>query len=82
MRYFKQNTLLLISMLENSLILNVIGAFQTMLSIMDVNVVMIRLTNILQSCSLPRDPNHYKTGFWGRAQVIVGNLINERTFLL
>ena len=40
-----------------------------MLSMMDVGLVMTRLTNILQACSLPRDPNHYKTGFWGRAQV-------------
>lgn len=36
---------------------------------MEVGLVMTRLTNILQACSLPRDPNYYKTGFWGRAQV-------------
>lgn len=41
-----------------------------MLSMMDVGQVVTRLTNILQACSLPRDPNHYKTGFWGRAQVV------------
>lgn len=46
---------------------------------MDVDVVMTRLTNILQACSHPRDPNHYKTGFWGRAQVkyILFKLINQ-----
>lgn len=44
---------------------------ETMLSMMEESgVVMTRLTNILQACSLPRDPNHYKTGFWGRAQVV------------
>lgn len=36
---------------------------------MDVKTTMPRLTSILQEASLPRDPNHYKTGFWGRAQV-------------
>jgi ubiquitin carboxyl-terminal hydrolase 34 len=41
-----------------------------MLSVMEVQLVMTRLTNILQACSHPRDPNHYKTGFWGRAQVV------------
>ncbi|CAG7822666.1 unnamed protein product [Allacma fusca] len=40
------------------------------MSMMNVELVMTRLTNILQACSLPRDPNHYKTGFWGRAQVV------------
>jgi ubiquitin carboxyl-terminal hydrolase 34 len=41
-----------------------------MLSMFDVKTVMPRLTSILQEASLPRDPNHYKTGFWGRAQVV------------
>lgn len=36
---------------------------------MDVEATMPRLTSILYEASLPRDPNHYKTGFWGRAQV-------------
>ena len=43
---------------------------EKLLSMMNVNLVMTRLTNILQACSMPRDPNHYKTGFWGRAQVV------------
>lgn len=43
--------------------------FQAMLQMMDVDLVMPRLTSILHEASLPRDPNHYKTGFWGRAQV-------------
>lgn len=42
-----------------------------MLSMMDVKTVMIQLTSILEEISLPRDPNHYKTGFWGRAQVYI-----------
>lgn len=42
----------------------------TMLSMMDVDPVMQRLTSILDEVSLPKDPNHYKTGFWGRAQVV------------
>lgn len=32
--------------------------------------MMTRLTSILLACSHPRDPNCYKTGFWGRAQVV------------
>jgi len=40
-----------------------------MLQMMAVDSVMPRLTSILHEASLPRDPNHYKTGFWGRAQV-------------
>lgn len=43
---------------------------ETMLSMMDVKTAMPRLTSILQEASMPRDPNHYKTGFWGRAQVV------------
>ncbi|XP_034239169.1 ubiquitin carboxyl-terminal hydrolase puf isoform X4 [Thrips palmi] len=42
----------------------------TMLQMMKVDVVMPQLTTILHEASLPRDPNHYKTGFWGRAQVV------------
>jgi ubiquitin carboxyl-terminal hydrolase 34 len=40
-----------------------------MLQMLNVDGVMSRLTSILYEASLPRDPNHYKTGFWGRAQV-------------
>lgn len=43
---------------------------ETMLSMIDVKTAMPRLTSILQEASMPRDPNHYKTGFWGRAQVV------------
>ncbi|XP_068081544.1 ubiquitin carboxyl-terminal hydrolase puf [Anabrus simplex] len=43
---------------------------EAMLMMMDVDLVMPRLTSILYEASLPRDPNHYKTGFWGRAQVV------------
>lgn len=41
-----------------------------MLQMMNVQTAMPRLTSILQEASMPRDQNHYKTGFWGRAQVI------------
>ncbi|XP_049955909.1 ubiquitin carboxyl-terminal hydrolase 34 [Schistocerca serialis cubense] len=41
-----------------------------MLQMMDIDTVIPRLTSILYEASLPRDPNHYKTGFWGRAQVV------------
>lgn len=41
-----------------------------MLAMLDVNDSMKQLTSILEEASLPKDPNHYKTGFWGRAQVI------------
>lgn len=40
-----------------------------MLAMIDVKSGMPQLTSILEESSLPRDPNHYKTGFWGRAQV-------------
>lgn len=43
--------------------------FQAMLQMINVDSVMSQLTSILHEASLPRDPNHYKTGFWGRAQV-------------
>ena len=41
-----------------------------MLSMMVVDTVMPRLTSILNEASMPRDPNHYKTGLFGRSQVI------------
>ncbi|XP_017767834.1 PREDICTED: ubiquitin carboxyl-terminal hydrolase 34 [Nicrophorus vespilloides] len=43
---------------------------ESMLAMLDVKTAMPQLTSILEEASLPRDPNHYKTGFWGRAQVI------------
>lgn len=42
---------------------------EAMLQMLNTEGVMERLTSILYEASLPRDPNHYKTGFWGRAQV-------------
>lgn len=44
--------------------------FQTMLELMNVDVVMPRFCSILMEMSSPRELTHYKTGFWGRAQVI------------
>lgn len=43
---------------------------EAMLSMMVVDTVMPRLTSILNEASMPRDPNHYKTGLFGRSQVI------------
>ncbi|KAK1132977.1 hypothetical protein K0M31_014343 [Melipona bicolor] len=43
---------------------------EVMLSMMNVEAVMSRITSILNEASLPRDPNHYKTGLFGRSQVI------------
>ncbi|KAK9875298.1 hypothetical protein WA026_007696 [Henosepilachna vigintioctopunctata] len=37
---------------------------------MDVKTTMLQLTSILEEASLPKDLNHYKTGFWGRQQVV------------
>lgn len=42
---------------------------QAVLELMQLEAVCERLTSVLYDASLPRDPNHYKTGFWGRAQV-------------
>uniref|UniRef100_A0AAR5QD97 ubiquitinyl hydrolase 1 n=1 Tax=Dendroctonus ponderosae TaxID=77166 RepID=A0AAR5QD97_DENPD len=43
---------------------------EAMLNMVDVKSTMPKLTCILKEVSLPKDPNHYKTGFWGRAQVV------------
>jgi len=40
------------------------------LEMLNVDGAMARLTHILYAASMPRDPNHYKTGFWGRSQVV------------
>lgn len=45
------------------------SCFQTMLELMNVDVVMPRFCSILMEMSSPRELTHYKTGFWGRAQV-------------
>lgn len=41
-----------------------------MLAMIDVKSTMPQLTSILEEASQPKDPNLYKTGFWGRAQVV------------
>lgn len=41
-----------------------------MLELMDIDTVMPRFNSILMEMSSPRDLTHYKTGFWGRAQVV------------
>lgn len=46
-----------------------------MLLMLNVDGAMARLTRILYEASMPRDPNHYKTGFWGRAQVSLQFLV-------
>lgn len=43
---------------------------EAMQALIDVKTTMPRLTSILAEASMPKDPNHYKTGFWGRAQVV------------
>ncbi|XP_011269828.1 ubiquitin carboxyl-terminal hydrolase 34 [Camponotus floridanus] len=43
---------------------------EAMLRMMNVDTVMPRITSILNDASLPLDPNHYKTGLFGRSQVI------------
>ncbi|KAJ8971929.1 hypothetical protein NQ314_000472, partial [Rhamnusium bicolor] len=43
---------------------------EAMLALIDVKTTMPQLTSILEEASMPKDPNHYKTGFWGRAQVV------------
>lgn len=43
---------------------------QTMISMMDVKTTLPQLTSILEEASLPKDLNQYKTGLWGRAQVV------------
>ncbi|XP_060516947.1 ubiquitin carboxyl-terminal hydrolase 34 isoform X2 [Cylas formicarius] len=43
---------------------------ETMLLMVNVQMTMPKLTSILKEASSPKDPNLYKTGFWGRAQVI------------
>lgn len=39
-------------------------------ALMDLKTVLPRITNILEEASQPRDPNQYKTGLFGRSQVI------------
>ncbi|XP_059621857.1 ubiquitin carboxyl-terminal hydrolase puf [Phlebotomus argentipes] len=41
-----------------------------MLPLMSVRPTLKRLSSILNDSSLPLNPHHFKTGIWGRAQVI------------
>ncbi|KAG5873618.1 hypothetical protein JTB14_023780 [Gonioctena quinquepunctata] len=43
---------------------------EALLSLIDTKSMMSQITSILEECSRPKDLNHYKTGFWGRAQVV------------
>uniref|UniRef100_A0A6P7F8D8 ubiquitinyl hydrolase 1 n=1 Tax=Diabrotica virgifera virgifera TaxID=50390 RepID=A0A6P7F8D8_DIAVI len=40
------------------------------LALMDKKSMMAQITSILEEASRPNDVNRYKTGFWGRAQVV------------
>uniref|UniRef100_T1IPZ0 ubiquitinyl hydrolase 1 n=1 Tax=Strigamia maritima TaxID=126957 RepID=T1IPZ0_STRMM len=41
-----------------------------MLELMEVEPVMNTLMHVLEEAATLKDPNFYKTGFWGRAQVV------------
>lgn len=41
-----------------------------MLKIMDVKSTIGRISSILNEAAVPLKDNHYKTGFWGRSQVV------------
>lgn len=41
-----------------------------LLALIDTKSMLAQITSILEEASRPKDVNHYKTGFWGRAQVI------------
>ncbi|CAB4065741.1 USP34 [Lepeophtheirus salmonis] len=43
---------------------------QTMLDLMNVDVVMPQITSVLLEVSRVKDPNQYRTGVFGRAQVV------------
>ncbi|XP_044746055.1 ubiquitin carboxyl-terminal hydrolase 34 isoform X3 [Coccinella septempunctata] len=43
---------------------------EAMISMMDVKTTLPQLTSILEEASLPKDLNQYKTGLWGRSQVV------------
>lgn len=48
---------------------------------MNVDTVMPRFCSILMEMSSPRELTHYKTGFWGRAQVSLNYLLLFIRFL-
>lgn len=41
-----------------------------LLALIETKSMMEKITSILEEASRPKDVNHYKTGFWGRAQVV------------
>lgn len=43
---------------------------QDTLQLMDVTKTISRISSILDEASIPLKANHYKTGFWGRSQVV------------
>jgi ubiquitin carboxyl-terminal hydrolase 34 len=43
---------------------------ENMLKIMDVKKTITRISSILNEAAVPLKDNHYKTGFWGRSQVV------------
>lgn len=44
---------------------------QVMLQVMsDVESVLKAILSLMHEAASPSDPNQYKTGFWGRAQVV------------
>nr|CAI5854145.1 unnamed protein product [Callosobruchus analis] len=43
---------------------------EALLALIEVKSTMTQLTSILEEASMPKDPNQYKTGFWGRSQVV------------
>lgn len=40
-----------------------------MMELISVKETMQRLSMLLNEASVPSNPNQYRTGFWGRAQV-------------
>lgn len=43
---------------------------EDMLKLMEVKKTISRISSILNEAAVPQKDNHYKTGFWGRAQVV------------
>lgn len=43
---------------------------EDMLRLMDVKKTITRISSILNEAAVPLKDNHYKTGFWGRSQVV------------
>lgn len=43
---------------------------ENMLKIMDVRKTIVQISSILNEAAVPFKDNHFKTGFWGRSQVV------------